>query len=590
MDTGCVLPNPYPDELLYSVIARYHVRMNNESPKWTLREVFGTENVIPTIDLPSHLDSLVSRNLTQGLTANQWIDRHTLYPYYAPFLPKDRAYRVRALMKSTNGSGIHALIGITASTVERSNDLRYCPSCFESDIQHYGEPYWHRLHQMSGVWVCPLHQVDLHRIIEPISDRHGLTVLPIARSMFRSEPVMKMASEKIKTILCQIAEDVRLLIENSESLTNLYNLRDHVLPRLFESGYVTAGARIRQRKFYEQFTITFGEELLRIMDSTLSGEVNSWTATAVRKARYVVHPVRSLLLVRFLYGSLEQFLSVPDSSYTPFGLGPWPCLNKASDHYHRAVVTSLQVTRCTDTSQPVGTFTCNCGFSYSRRGPDQCNEDKYRRGRIKSFGPVWAKKLRELLHEGKSIRTIADLLGVDSNTVIKYARGAVVDSLKNNSTETPQQKGTEKPGRLEQSQRQYNDRVNWEKRDLELSWLVEEACKAMLSDETRKPTRITLSAVGKKVGKLSLLEKRKKKIPITMQVLSRYLESVKDFQIRRVRWAADQMAGEWPLRKWKLVKKAGLWREYDKEVSEEIDRCIGLHVVGLNEVNQSWLH
>nr|WP_260440152.1 TnsD family Tn7-like transposition protein [Cohnella lubricantis] len=399
-----------------------------------------------------------------------------------------------------------------------------------------------------------------------------------------------MASEKIKTILCQIAEDVRLLIENSESLTNLYNLRDHVLPRLFESGYVTAGARIRQRKFYEQFTITFGEELLRIMDSTLSGEVNSWTATAVRKARYVVHPVRSLLLVRFLYGSLEQFLSVPDSSYTPFGLGPWPCLNKASDHYHRAVVTSLQVTRCTDTSQPVGTFTCNCGFSYSRRGPDQCNEDKYRRGRIKSFGPVWAKKLRELLHEGKSIRTIADLLGVDSNTVIKYARGAVVDSLKNNSTETPQQKGTEKPGRLEQSQRQYNDRVNWEKRDLELSWLVEEACKAMLSDETRKPTRITLSAVGKKVGKLSLLEKRKKKIPITMQVLSRYLESVKDFQIRRVRWAADQMAGEWPLRKWKLVKKAGLWREYDKEVSEEIDRCIGLHVVGLNEVNQSWLH
>ncbi|MBP2120455.1 hypothetical protein J2Z45_004064 [Cohnella lubricantis] len=179
---------------------------------------------------------------------------------------------------------------------------------------------------------------------------------------------------------------------------------------------------------------------------------------------------------------------------------------------------------------------------------------------------------------------------MDSNTVIKYARGAVVDSLKNNSTETPQQKGTEKPGRLEQSQRQYNDRVNWEKRDLELSWLVEEACKAMLSDETRKPTRITLSAVGKKVGKLSLLEKRKKKIPITMQVLSRYLESVKDFQIRRVRWAADQMAGEWPLRKWKLVKKAGLWREYDKEVSEEIDRCIGLHVVGLNEVNQSWLH
>jgi hypothetical protein len=590
MDTGCVLPNPYPDELLYSVIARYHVRMNNESPKWTLREVFGTENVIPTIDLPSHLDSLVSRNLTRGLTADQWVDGHTLYPFYAPFLPKERAHRVRCLMKSTNGSGIHALIGITASTVERSNDLRYCPRCFESDIQQYGEPYWHRLHQMSGVWVCPLHQVELHRIIEPVSDRHGLTVLPIARGMFRSEPVMEMTSEKTRTILCQIAENIQLLTAHSESFPNLYNLRDHILPRLFESGYVTAGARIRQRKLYEQFTVTFGEELLKILDSTLSGEASSWTATAVRKVRRSIHPVRCLLLVRFVYGSLEQFMRAPDSSHSPFGCGPWPCLNKASDHYHKAVVTSLQVTRCTDTGQPVGTFTCDCGFSYSRRGPDQYNEDRYRRGRIKSFGTVWAKKLRELLHEGRSYRSVAELLGVDTNTVIKYARGAVVDSERNKSAKRSQQICAEKSSHLGQPQRQYSCRVNWEKRDLEMSWLVEEACKEILSDETLKPIRITISTVGKRIGKLSLLQKCKKKLPITMQVLSSYLESVQDFQIRRVRWAAYQMAGEWPLRKWKVVKKAGLWREYDQVVSEEIDRCIGLHVVGLNEVNQAWLH
>lgn len=186
MDGSYILPVPYPDELLYSVLTRYHLRSNNSSMKWTLREVYGTESVIPTIDLPSHLEALAIRNADSRLTVDQLIDDHTFYPYYIPFLTKDRAEQLRKAMKSSNGSGIHVLVGITASTVERGRDLLFCPLCYEDDIQQYGEPYWHRLHQLPGVKACPVHREVLHRITHPISDRYGLTMLPISRHMFES--------------------------------------------------------------------------------------------------------------------------------------------------------------------------------------------------------------------------------------------------------------------------------------------------------------------------------------------------------------------------------------------------------------------
>lgn len=38
-------PTPYPDELWYSVLGRYHVRSGNPNSATTLRELFGEESV-----------------------------------------------------------------------------------------------------------------------------------------------------------------------------------------------------------------------------------------------------------------------------------------------------------------------------------------------------------------------------------------------------------------------------------------------------------------------------------------------------------------------------------------------------------------
>jgi hypothetical protein len=591
MIQGDMLPIPYPDELVYSVIARYHLRTNNESPKWTLREIYGTENVIPTVDLPSHLEEFAMRSGLQGMCADDWINRHTFFPYYSPFLPQDRTHQLRALMKSSNGSGIHALVGITASTVDRLKQLRFCPSCYDEDIQRYGEPFWHRVHQLPGVFLCPEHQMILHEITEPLADRHGLTMLSISRHMFRSVPVIESLPNKLMEHLQGIAVDNRVLVQFSNP-QSLFDMREVIFPKLSEQGYVTVARRIRQQKLEEQLVQFYSPELLDLLESNPKDRDYSWLALSTRKLRWAIHPLRQLLLIRFLYGSFSAFLSRSIIQDGPFGNGPWPCLNKAADHFEELVVKQCVVSRCSDTGRPVGTFTCSCGFSYSRRGPDCSEENKFRRGRIKSYGPLWTAKLRSCMQDGLSYRAAAKVLGVDTNTVIKYAQADMVEPVE----EAPEFKPTKV--RMKRTSTESRNtrklRVDWEKRDLELSWMVESACKSILSEPYLKPIRITIALIGKRVGKLSWLEKHCDKLPVTTSILAHYVESVSQFQKRRVRWAAEQLAGQWPIKQWKVEKLAGLRSDYSQEVADEINRYISrvsfMHISIGSEGTSSWLH
>lgn len=121
-------------------------------------------------------------------------------------------------------------------------------------------------------------------------------------------------------------------------------------------------------------------------------------------------------------GTMPSVKSLEKQQYKPFGYGPWPCLNKASDHYLQSVVTDMKVTYGADVKKPIGTFKCSCGFVYARSGPDVTEHARYTVGRIKAFGPVWESRLKELAEEKLTLRETARLLGVDPNTVKKYAK------------------------------------------------------------------------------------------------------------------------------------------------------------------------
>lgn len=129
-------PVPYPDELIYSLVARAGIRSAITSSKQLLDEVFGDRKVIATIDLPSHLSSISALLINTGkFDVQQLIYEHTMFPMYVPFV--DESIRIRAMERMDNSSkgSVHLMLGAPASIVKTSDNFRICPVCVAEQKQ-----------------------------------------------------------------------------------------------------------------------------------------------------------------------------------------------------------------------------------------------------------------------------------------------------------------------------------------------------------------------------------------------------------------------------------------------------------------------
>src|SRR5437899_1583292 len=155
-------PDPYDGELLYSVLARFADRMHYPTPNTTLRELFGRGHGVPAIELPNKIDQLV-KQLPPGCpyTSDEIIQKYTLLPFYAPFLPERNYELVFASMKGNGPRTTQLRAGIIAGRINPPEFFRTCPVCDEENLARYCETYWRRLHQIQGVEVCPIHSVFL---------------------------------------------------------------------------------------------------------------------------------------------------------------------------------------------------------------------------------------------------------------------------------------------------------------------------------------------------------------------------------------------------------------------------------------------
>ena len=151
-------PRLYPDELLYSAVARCRVHLGVDSHKSLLRELFGDTRVAAITDLPSHLESLAS-NI--GLDAGDLVVNHTLFPLYSPFIPQERRQRLLQAMLAQDMPVVIGLAGASTALVKWPEWLRYCPICIEEMVAKFGEPYWRRSWQVQGVDACPAHGCTL---------------------------------------------------------------------------------------------------------------------------------------------------------------------------------------------------------------------------------------------------------------------------------------------------------------------------------------------------------------------------------------------------------------------------------------------
>lgn len=432
-------PYLYPGEPVYSGVARYSDRMGYSSSRAIIDEVFGHRSAVAVLDLPSYLGILANALPCGAYTAADLVWQHTMLPLYVPFLPAERVKQLEQAMIRAGGSGIHMRAGVMASSVAASPArLQYCPECLGEDRQRYGEGYWRLVQQAAGVLVCPYHQQPLYAsavclntrrtryefvsLESALSKKHR-NYGPQPSGVYRSDLVTGGAPGWAEAPhLNAIAASAAWIMEHRPLVLGLEALRARYLGLLAQRGYATLTGAVHARKLVADFKGYFGDPMLAEVGCALEESVgDSWLLRLVRKPDNAHHPLRHILLMRFLETTVEQFFAAPRPRLY-FGSPPWPCLNPAAAHYRQGIIGSCSTSWSADSRRPVGTFACECGFVYSRVGPDRSYDDRYRYSRVEQYGPTWEGALQRMWGgPGVGLRQAARMLGVDPKTVKRHA-------------------------------------------------------------------------------------------------------------------------------------------------------------------------
>ena len=177
-------PTPYPDEWWYSVLCRYHVRSGRKNTATTLRELYGERPLIHGRLFPGVDCFAITKQLPESvISLKKVLLDHTLMPYYLRFYSPTKKQSVfRSLMAGKSGG----LTSIQIQTPEGKQGLKFCPICRAEDTETYGEPYWHREHQIPLMPVCPKHGCRLRLVEIPLS-RLSEVFLPLSSINVESE-------------------------------------------------------------------------------------------------------------------------------------------------------------------------------------------------------------------------------------------------------------------------------------------------------------------------------------------------------------------------------------------------------------------
>ncbi|MFC5468466.1 TnsD family Tn7-like transposition protein [Cohnella suwonensis] len=525
----------FPGELLFSAFARYHAYSGNTSCKKTMIDLFGSSNVCAVPDLPCHLDKLCERIPGKAMKAEYVLRNHTFYPYYEPFINEKKRDAMFYEMIHGSGKNLFMKVGLPANGVKNNTFLQFCDSCIYEDRIKIGTSYWHRSHQLPGVKVCHLHHIWLREssiFFTQRRNKHEFISLEIYLQNSAYKAKMQLVCEDMNQLF--LAKASNEIVQDGDTEKKIVDFQEKYFSKLGAMNLVFAKGGASIKNIIPAFVSHWGEELLNRLGCNVSLEQNdSWLHKLLRKQRVDLHPLRHILMHGFLQLVFNDEQTEVWGRKMPFGQAPWICVNKASTHYGEKVIQHCVVSRCSKTGKSVGTFYCDCGFVFSRKGPDKQQQDRLRIGRIKVFGPVWRQRLMEMMNDDSlSLREKGRRLGVDPTTVKNQCKLVTSIESKNQKSILPlgSSNRSEKKTAKRKVEAHSKIRVNWSERD---NFLAKQIITKASQLTSNPKVRVTRTELARQIRSLSLIQTKIDKLPKTKKELSIVEESKVQFIERR---------------------------------------------------------
>ncbi|TAK12357.1 MAG: hypothetical protein EPO32_08685 [Anaerolineae bacterium] len=620
------------EEIIYSAIARHRRDLGYKSHSSLLMDLFGTINLRATVDFPSHLGEFTSRlSPTHTLTVDKIIDCHTLFPYHTAFLNGERIAEIRELMYGSSGQRIFTILGALWQRNLRRAHMRYCPRCVEQDRQTFGEAYFHRVHQIGVVMVCPEHacrlldtNVGMYRF-----HKNDQAFLALEECSLEAED-LSISTQDYANQYLAIAQSAQWLLSNPHESKSYTHFTDHYQRTLADVGLSTYSKKVKNNsELVRAFNDLFPMRLVESIGlPTNSKSKQFWLLKTLRNSGEVSTPICHILVCLFL--SLEFKILFEESPPGFFGGGPWPCLNRVCSDYQMPVIDNVDISTCRATRRLRGEFRCHCGFTYRRYGPDYQGARKFNLDYIVDYGEEWGKYLADRwLDPSLSLESLATALGVVPLTVQRHAHKLQLpidrpgSSKQKDPRKTP--RFTPRKPRITDEERYrrrkkylalrrkypdfgasemakvdpathawlmrydrefvranqiklpYNNGsnetlVDWAARDNQCADEIKQIALRLLTSGDR-PKRITTSAIVKQIKCTGSVVRHLNRLPKSAALLEQVVESRIQSAVRRINWNKKKMieSGR-PIKKWQLERVSGLSRlRHMKEIQDALD-------------------
>ena len=241
-------PQAYPDELLYSLLSRYHQRSGNARFVFTAEDIYKAGKVAhPSIEFVNPYTDDAMNWLTKGKPWETVAEEHTMFPALIRFLPLERRREAREGVRSQNGNWKNLM---NLPVLNEKRFLCFCPECAKEDREKYVETYWHREHQIPRIRVCPKHRTLLENSNIPIGSKTTPGLFD-AESNVSASTVAKHCKNSRETDFTQyVLEVFRQLIDTKTD----FNVGTYLQSKLPEKYKNKSGLMCHISQLYDDYT------------------------------------------------------------------------------------------------------------------------------------------------------------------------------------------------------------------------------------------------------------------------------------------------------------------------------------------------
>lgn len=295
------------DETFYSLYCRQHIFSGLVNSSSTSHWLFNCNQKLVTHDFPCNIKSLKRQVLDIWGTPDSIIFKHTIAPMFFPFQSEEHIAAVMQAMHSTHVGSIKYRLGLLAGRFGGGHPLKACFACMESDLVNHGVAYWHLTHQYPGVILCPIHSFRLREctLNRQSSERHQW-ILPIRAHLAEITTSVPNATTE-EALKCMGAAVIELATYGASKYFDLNTVRRVYKKSLAELGTCKSDREIVASSF-AQYTCCLQPYPPFTSLPTSTQCAIAFIAQLTRNPRGHCHPLKHLTLITWLFRSLGSFI------------------------------------------------------------------------------------------------------------------------------------------------------------------------------------------------------------------------------------------------------------------------------------------